>query len=100
MDLNDIFNRPPRVLVADDDWLNRDLLKAYLTSSGCDVVTAVDGKAALALALDEPPDLALVDVQMPHMDGLALCQALKDTPSTRFVPVVIVTALDLSLIHI
>jgi adenylate cyclase len=94
MDLNDIFNRPPRVLVADDDWLNRDLLKAYLTSSGCDVVTAVDGKSALALALDEPLDLALVDVQMPHMDGLALCQALKDTPATRFVPVVIVTALD------
>jgi len=94
MDLNDIFNRPPRILVADDDWLNRDLLKAYLTSSGCDVVTAVDGKAALVLALDEPPDLALVDVQMPHMDGLTLCQALKDTPSTRFVPVVIVTALD------
>jgi class 3 adenylate cyclase len=94
MDLSDIFNRPPRILVADDDWLNRDLLKAYLTSSGCEVQTAADGEAALELALESPPDLALLDVQMPRMDGLTLCAAMKNTPETRFVPVVIVTALD------
>ena len=94
MDLGDIFNRPPRILVADDDWLNRDLLKAYLSTSGCEVITAVDGREALDAALKQPPDLALIDVQMPRMDGLALCQALKTNPSTRFVPVVIVTALD------
>jgi class 3 adenylate cyclase len=94
MDLTDIFNRPPRILVADDDWLNRDLLKAYLIASGCEVVTAADGAAALDAALASPPDLALVDVQMPRMNGLALCVALKTQPETRFVPVVIVTALD------
>jgi class 3 adenylate cyclase len=94
MDLSNIFNRPPRILVADDDWLNRDLLKAYLTSSGCEVQTAADGEAALELALESPPDLALLDVQMPRMDGLTLCAALKNAPQTRFVPVVIVTALD------
>ncbi len=94
MDLSDIFNRAPRILVADDDWLNRDLLKAYLSSSGCEVVTAVDGREALDAALKHPPDLALVDVQMPRMDGLALCKALKANPSTRFMPIVIVTALD------
>lgn len=94
MDLSEIFNRPPRILVADDDWLNRDLLKAYLSTSGCEVTTAVDGREALDAALKQPPDLALVDVQMPRMDGLALCQALKGNPSTRFMPVVIVTALD------
>ncbi|MGD2058544.1 MAG: adenylate/guanylate cyclase domain-containing protein [Anaerolineales bacterium] len=94
IDLTNIFERPPKILVADDDWLNRDLLKTYLTSSGCDVVTAADGRAALDAAMESPPDLALVDVQMPKMDGLALCQALKSSPSTRFVPVVIVTALD------
>jgi class 3 adenylate cyclase len=94
MDLSDIFNRPPRILVADDDWLNRDLLKAYLTSSGCEVQTAADGEAALELALESPPDLALLDVQMPRMDGLTLCAVMKNAQETRFVPVVIVTALD------
>jgi len=94
MDLLSIFNRPPRILVADDDWLNRDLLEAYLTTSGADVVTAPDGQAALDQARAGPLDLALVDVQMPRMDGLALCRALKTSPQTRFVPVIIVTALD------
>jgi len=94
MDLTSVFGRPPRVVVADDDWLNRDLLQAYLTQSGCLVTTAADGLAALELARAHPPDLALVDIQMPRMDGLTFCQRLKADPQTRFVPVVIVTALD------
>jgi len=94
MDLTPIFNRPPRILVADDDWLNRDLLQAYLKASGCEVDTAADGLAALESASRASPDLALVDVQMPRMDGLELCRALKRNPETRFMPVVIVTALD------
>jgi len=94
IELTGVFNRAPRVLIADDDWLNRDLLEAYLVSSGCEVVTAADGVAALDLARAAPLDLALLDVQMPRMDGLALCRALKSSPQTRFVPVIIVTALD------
>ncbi|NIM93018.1 MAG: response regulator [Anaerolineales bacterium] len=94
MDLTTIFNRPPRILIADDDWLNRDLLKTYLVSSGCEVITAPDGQTALDLALNQPPDLALLDIQMPRLDGIQLCQTLKSTPDTRFIPVVIVTAFD------
>lgn len=94
LDLSAIFDRQPRILVADDDWLNRDLLQAYLSASGCEVVTAADGDSAYKLAMGSPPDLALIDVQMPKMDGLELCQRLKNTASTRFVPVVIITALD------
>lgn len=94
MDLKSVFDRPPRVLIVDDDWLNRDLLKAYLNASGCDVATAADGREALEVALDSPPDLTLADVQMPNMDGLELCRLLKASRTTRFVPVVIVTALD------
>lgn len=94
MDLASIFDRQPRILVADDDWLNRDLLQAYLSSSGCEVVTAADGESALKLAQNVPPDLALIDVQMPKMDGLELCRRLKNSATTRFVPVVIITALD------
>jgi class 3 adenylate cyclase len=94
MDLTSIFNRPPHILVADDDWLNRDLLKAYLGNSGCEVVLASEGQSALEQALQNPPDLVLVDVQMPVMDGLTLCGKLKQNLRTQFVPVVIVTALD------
>jgi class 3 adenylate cyclase len=89
-----IFGRAPRILVADDDWLNRDLLKAYLTASGCEVTTAADGQQGLDAARRSPPDLALVDVQMPRLDGLSLCRAIKTSSETRFVPVIIVTALD------
>ena len=89
-----IFGRPPRILVADDDWLNRDLLKAYLSSSGCEVITAADGQQGLEAARRTPPDLALLDVQMPRLDGLSLCRAFKTSNETRFVPVIIVTALD------
>lgn len=94
VELTGIFGRAPRVLIADDDWLNRDLLQAYLSSSGAEVVTAADGLAALDQARAAPLDLALVDVQMPRLDGLALCRALKSSPQTRFVPVIVVTALD------
>ena len=94
MDLTELFNRPPKILVVDDDFINRELLKAYLTEANYEVITAGDGASAFELALDSPPDLALVDVQMPGMDGIELCSALKSTPETRFVPVVIVTALD------
>lgn len=94
LDLSSIFDRQPRILVADDDWLNRDLLQAYLSSSGCEVVTAADGESALKLAMGVPPDLALIDVQMPKMDGLELCREMKNAAATRFVPVVIITALD------
>ena len=73
MDLSSVFDRKPRILVADDDWLNRDLLQAYLTSSGCEVLTASNGEEALTQALSYSPDLALIDVQMPKMDGLELC---------------------------
>jgi len=59
IELTGVFNRAPRVLIADDDWLNRDLLEAYLVSSGCEVVTAADGVAALDLARAAPLDLAL-----------------------------------------
>jgi len=94
MDLSSVFDRKPRILVADDDWLNRDLLQAYLSSSGCEVLTASNGEEALTQALSYSPDLALIDVQMPKMDGLELCRRLKATAATRFVPVVIITALD------
>lgn len=83
-----------KVLVVDDDWLNRDLLATYLTQAGYQCVTAGDGAAALRTAEADPPDLVLLDVQMPRMGGYEVCRALKNNPATQFVPVVMVTALD------
>lgn len=94
MDLGVNFSRTPCILVADDDWLNCDLLQVQLSSAGCEVVITRNGEQAWESALAHPPDLVIADIQMPILDGLSLCQRLKTHPNTHLVPVLIVTALD------
>ncbi|KAA3642681.1 MAG: adenylate/guanylate cyclase domain-containing response regulator [Chloroflexi bacterium] len=84
----------PRVLVADDDWLNRDLLETYLKNAGCEVISCADGQEAWESYQRQPPDIALLDIAMPGMDGLTLCRHIKENEATGYIPVVIVTALD------
>ncbi|WP_304176510.1 PleD family two-component system response regulator [Phenylobacterium aquaticum] len=83
-----------RILVVDDIEANVRLLEAKLTAEYYEVLTASDGPTALALAAKEKPDIVLLDVMMPGMDGFQVCRRLKDDPETRHVPVVLVTALD------
>ncbi|WP_333587613.1 PleD family two-component system response regulator [Phenylobacterium sp.] len=83
-----------RILVVDDIEANVRLLEAKLTAEYYDVITAYDGPTALAVAAAEKPDIVLLDVMMPGMDGFQVCRRLKDDPETRHVPVVLVTALD------
>ena len=83
-----------RILVVDDIEANVRLLEAKLTAEYYEVLTAHDGPTALALAAAEKPDIVLLDVMMPGMDGFQVCRRLKDDPETRHVPVVLVTALD------
>lgn len=94
MDLNNVLSRPPRIIVADDDWLNRDLLVTYLTAAGCEVQAFEDGASALKAIQDAMPDLALLDNHMPEMTGLDVCRTIKGDEDTQFIPVVIVTAMD------
>jgi class 3 adenylate cyclase len=94
MDLKSVFSHPPRIVVADDDWLNRDLIETYLTNAGCQVSAYPDGMGALDAVTESLPDLALLDIRMPGMDGLSVCRQIKDNPLTQFIPVIIVTALD------
>jgi class 3 adenylate cyclase len=95
MDLVDKdFPRKPRVLVVDDDWLNRDVLSTYLTHMGAEVSQATDGMKALEMATTDPPDLILMDQQMPRMDGLEATKYLKAHPATQLVPIVIITAME------
>jgi len=84
----------PHVLVVDDDPRNRKLLEEYLLGAGYDVRLAADGRTALAMAAERPPDLVLLDVMMPDLSGLEVCRQLKNDPRTRLSQVVLVTALD------
>src|SRR6202000_1933394 len=83
-----------RVLVVDDIEVNVRLLEAKLLSEYYDVLTASSGPHALEIAKRESPDIVLLDVMMPGMDGLEVCERLKSDPATRHIPVVMVTALS------
>ena len=82
------------VLIVDDIAGNARLVESLLAPDGHAVRTAGDGAEALRLVRAEPPDLVLMDVMMPHVDGFEACRAIKQDPSTRLIPVVLVTSLD------
>ena len=84
---------PPRVLIADDNPTNVRILRARLAGEGYDIVTAGDGEEALAVARETRPDLILLDVMMPKLDGLEVCRRLKAMPDFPFTPIIIVTAM-------
>src|SRR6202049_5157315 len=83
-----------RVLVVDDVELNVKLLEAKLSSEYFEVIAADNGPAALELAESELPDIILLDVMMPRMDGFEVCRRVKANPCTTDIPVVMVTALS------
>src|SRR5438876_9005205 len=83
-----------RVLVVDDVELNVKLLEAKLSGEYFEVIAADNGPAALELAESELPDIILLDVMMPRMDGFEVCRRLKANPHTADIPVVMVTALS------
>ena len=83
-----------RILVVDDIEANVRLLQAKLSAEYYDVLTASDGVTALAMAAADQPDVILLDVMMPGLDGFEVCRRLKADAATRHIPVVMVTALD------
>src|SRR5271170_6553750 len=83
-----------RVLVVDDILSNVKLLEAKLSAEYFEVVTASNGIEALAKIEETDPDIVLLDVMMPGMDGFEVCRRIKSDPKTAHVPVVMVTALD------
>jgi len=87
-------DRTPVVLVVDDGAANRELIEACLAGVECLVRTAEDGPTALKAVQAAPPDLVLLDVQMPGMDGYEVCRRIKANPASRLVPVVMITSLD------
>jgi putative two-component system response regulator len=84
--------RAPIVLVVDDVQANRELLEGHLIELGYDVRQARDGYEALDAVAAEEPDLVLLDIDMPRLDGIAVCERLKAHPVRRLIPIVILTA--------
>lgn len=82
-----------RILVVDDILPNVKVLEAKLTAEYFDVITASDGAGAIERAHADSPDVILLDVMMPGMDGFEVCRRLREDPRTRHIPVVMVTAL-------
>ena len=82
-----------RILVVDDEPYNRELMKVVLELDGHVVLTAADGATAIAAAIGDRPDLILLDVMMPGMDGYQVASVLKTDARTKHIPIIIVTAL-------
>jgi adenylate cyclase len=83
---------PPRILIVDDTPANVHILQTRLAAHGYDIVTATDGEAALAAVTEMQPDLILLDVMMPKMDGFEVCRRLRADASLPFTPIILVTA--------
>ncbi|NBU59758.1 MAG: response regulator [Betaproteobacteria bacterium] len=81
------------VLVVDDSASMRQIVSAVLIEAGYEVVTADDGASAMTLLDGRPLHLAICDVEMPHIDGMAFVAHMKQQPAYRFVPVIMLTTL-------
>jgi class 3 adenylate cyclase/CheY-like chemotaxis protein len=83
---------PPRILAVDDVPENLEIVRMRLQAHGYEVVTAVDGEEALARAKETDPDLVLLDIMMPKLDGISALKLLKQDAALRFIPVILLTA--------
>jgi DNA-binding NarL/FixJ family response regulator len=94
IDRSDPPARPARILIVDDEPLNVDYLEQELEGRGFEIESAANGLQALERVAASPPDLVLLDVMMPGMDGISVLRILKGDPETRLMPVVVMTALN------
>jgi len=82
----------PKILLVEDNEMNRDMLSRRLQRRGYSVVNAEDGEKGLLLARSEAPDLILMDISLPAMDGWEVTRLLRANPSTRHIPIIALTA--------
>jgi DNA-binding response OmpR family regulator len=83
-----------KILVADDEQEIRNLLEHFLKGQGYEVVLASDGNQALELAVEENPQLVILDIKMPGLDGLEVCKRLKEKEQTKLIPVIVITGFE------
>jgi len=82
----------PKILLVEDNEMNRDMLSRRLARHGYDVVVAQDGARGVVMVLEEHPDLVLMDMSLPVLDGWEATRRLKSDPATKSVPVIALTA--------
>lgn len=82
------------IMIVDDDFLQRELLESVFMMNGYDVLLAHNGKRALQLATEHQPDLVLLDVRMPDMDGYSVSRALREQPNTAETLIVMMSGLE------
>ena len=87
-------DQPACILIVDDERHNRELLEVMLKPEGFLLLSAASGEEALAIVARQPPDLILLDVMMPGMDGYTVAGRIKSDPATKSIPVIMLTALD------
>jgi DNA-binding response OmpR family regulator len=89
-------NNSKKILVVDDDQMTTDLVKTFLEKHGFEVVIASDGEEALEIAHEQVPNLILLDVMLPTIDGFEVCKRLKDHATLKNTPILMFTAKGLS----
>ncbi|MCA9905080.1 MAG: response regulator [Anaerolineae bacterium] len=87
------------ILVVDDDWMNREMMQAYLDRAGFRVLLGYDAASALAMAREHQPQLIMLDVRMGEIDGYDVCRDLKADDVTSHIPVVMLSALSTDEAH-
>lgn len=92
--MNSLTGSPGVVLAVDDERQNLSILERLLSREGYVVQTASDGESALAMLAHHAPDVILLDIQLPGLNGFEVCRRIKQTPATRLIPVVMVTGLN------
>src|ERR1700720_931360 len=90
--IQSLMHNPARILIVDDNETNRDILVTRLSKHGYETLQAADGEEALASASQHRPDLMLLDVEMPKLDGFEVCRRLKKDPAMPFMPIILCTA--------
>jgi len=83
-----------KILVADDEQKIRNLLDHFLRGQGYEVVLATDGNQALKLAAEENPQVIILDIRMPGLDGLKVCKRLKENEQTKLIPIIVITGFE------
>src|SRR3974390_1864901 len=86
------MHNPPLILIVDDKQTNREILRTRLQAEGYELLEAEDGEVALSIARRHRPDLLLLVVLMPKVDGFEVCRRLKSDTDLPFIPIVLVTA--------
>jgi CheY-like chemotaxis protein len=82
-----------KILIVEDNQENMDLLVYFLRPQGYDIISVADGVSAVQKVQEDPPDIILLDIMLPKMDGYEVCEKLKKDPETKFIPIIMLTAL-------